>query len=53
MKRPRSETLPPLPPRSDDVHELCNNRAVTTCCGAYVTFHDTTLCCKQCWREIT
>jgi hypothetical protein len=24
----------------------------TACCGASVTFHDTTLCCKGCWEEV-
>ena len=25
----------------------------TECCDAEVTFHDTTLCCKSCWREVS
>jgi hypothetical protein len=25
---------------------------VTECCGAAVTYHDTTLCCKGCWAEV-
>lgn len=25
---------------------------ISGCCGSYVTFHDTTLCCKVCWREV-
>ena len=24
----------------------------TSCCDASVTFHDVTLCCKACWREV-
>lgn len=26
---------------------------VTDCCGAHSTFHDTTLCCKACWEEVS
>jgi hypothetical protein len=25
----------------------------TECCDAEVTFHDTTLCCKSCWQEVS
>jgi hypothetical protein len=25
---------------------------VTTCCGAYPTYHDSTLCCRACWHEV-
>lgn len=25
----------------------------TECCDAEVTFHDTTLCCKSCWKEVS
>jgi hypothetical protein len=25
---------------------------VTECCGAAVTYHDATLCCKGCWEEV-
>jgi len=25
---------------------------LTSCCGAYSTFHDSTLCCKHCWDEV-
>jgi len=24
----------------------------TSCCDAAVTYHDATLCCKGCWREV-
>ena len=24
----------------------------TDCCKAYVTFHESTLCCKGCWAEV-
>ena len=29
-----------------------NGTRLTDCCGAYATFHDTTLCCKVCWKEV-
>ena len=25
---------------------------LTSCCNAYSTFHDETLCCKSCWKEV-
>lgn len=25
---------------------------LTACCNAAVTYHDTELCCKACWREV-
>jgi hypothetical protein len=36
----------------DDVAALLDGTGVTACCGALATFHDETLCCKACWREI-
>lgn len=39
-------------PRIDDFAALSLGAAVTTCCGAYATFHDGALCCKACWREV-
>lgn len=26
---------------------------MTDCCGVYSTYHDTTLCCKACWGEVS
>jgi hypothetical protein len=26
---------------------------LSPCCGATVTFHDDTLCCKKCWKEVS
>jgi len=46
-----AEDQAPLP-RSNDSAALCLGEAVTTCCGAFVTFHDEALCCKACWKEI-
>lgn len=46
-----TEEKKPLP-RSNDSAALCLGEAVTPCCGAFATFHDTTLCCKRCWREV-
>jgi hypothetical protein len=40
------------PVRGDDFAKLCLGEQVTTCCGAFATFSDTTLCCKACWREV-
>ena len=48
----RKLTADLIPPPSDDIFALCNGDAVTVCCGAAVTFHDTTLCCKACWAEV-
>jgi hypothetical protein len=25
---------------------------LTDCCGAHSTFHDESLCCKSCWKEV-
>jgi hypothetical protein len=35
-------------------YRIADNRAwrVTRCCGAYPTYHDSTLCCKACWNEV-
>lgn len=35
-------------------YRISSNTAirVTTCCGAYPTYHDTTLCCRACWHEV-
>ena len=37
------------PPKKYDAK---NGTRLTDCCGAYSTFHDMTLCCKKCWREV-
>lgn len=39
-------------PRSSDHGALCLGEAVTVCCGAMATFHDTELCCKNCWEAV-
>lgn len=46
------DAVPGELPRSDDYAALCIGEAVTLCCGAFVTFHDSTLCCKSCWAEV-
>lgn len=25
---------------------------LSVCCDAFLTYHDTTLCCKKCWNEV-
>lgn len=39
-------------PRSTDHALLLNGEAVSVCCGAFVTFHDSDLCCKTCWALV-
>lgn len=56
-RRPMTERAPNPPendelPRSSDPNRLCDGTAVTTCCGAFATFHDDVPCCKVCWREV-
>ena len=29
-----------------------DGQRLTDCCGCYSTYHDRTLCCKKCWREV-
>ena len=31
---------------------MSENIKLTNCCNAYSTYHDETLCCKKCWREV-
>lgn len=56
MSTPVSATAQGLPRDSSGfaylVDEYVGPFRVTDCCGAAVTFHDTTLCCKGCWVEV-
>jgi hypothetical protein len=42
-----------LAPVSKTTTQRQGEKMYTECCDAEVTFHDTTLCCKSCWREVS
>ena len=49
----RFKEAPPGPEEKKELSQQYRNENgddLSACCHAFLTYHDTTLCCKKCWN---